>query len=89
MALNVFVGNAYRDAEAEHLIKRNVDNTKMFFHSTLERRGTHDLCAAKLLRCPTKTLGTSKNILVGVQALAWFYQTKVWTPFYESLYILF
>jgi hypothetical protein len=26
------------------------------------------------------------NILVGVQALAWFCQTKVWTPFSESLY---
>jgi hypothetical protein len=26
------------------------------------------------------------NILVGVQALAWFCQTKVWTPFYESLW---
>jgi hypothetical protein len=25
------------------------------------------------------------NILVGVQALAWFCQTKVWTPFSESL----
>jgi hypothetical protein len=27
------------------------------------------------------------NILVGVQALAWFCQTKVWTPFSESLYV--
>jgi hypothetical protein len=27
------------------------------------------------------------NILVGVQALAWFCQTKVWTPFSESLYM--
>jgi hypothetical protein len=28
------------------------------------------------------------KILVGVQALAWFCQTKVWTPFSESLYEL-
>jgi hypothetical protein len=27
------------------------------------------------------------NILVGVQTLVWFCQTKVWTPFSESLYI--
>jgi hypothetical protein len=25
-----------------------------------------------------------RNISVGVQALAWFCQTKVWTPFSES-----
>ncbi len=25
------------------------------------------------------------NWLVGVQTLAWFYQTKAWTPFSESL----
>jgi hypothetical protein len=27
------------------------------------------------------------KILVGVQALAWFCQTKVWTPFSEKLYL--
>jgi two-component system CheB/CheR fusion protein len=28
------------------------------------------------------------KILVGVQALAWFCQTKVWTPFSEKLYLI-
>ncbi len=35
-----------------------------------------------LIRC---TIDVQINIFAGVQALAWDSQTKVWTPFSESL----
>ncbi len=38
-----------------------------------------------LIEMSTQPIVCQINILVGVQALAWFSQTKVWTPFSESL----
>jgi hypothetical protein len=50
------------------------------------KTGTSKTYTAYELRFPVNLhIVCQINILVGVQALAWFCQTKVWTPFSESL----